>query len=165
MLKFLVKLILLTFLHQVYLTKHYFTINHFFPILAGQRWMFQLYEHIYSDRVEVNAEVNQSKTQTTIELRLYKQQIHTTWPQLCSRHSTPLIQQGHDRNIDMIDQQINSYELSTKKITTNFTETNDNKAISQIQIKEVYNCQVQFTETNFTVVFHTKFDEILFFYI
>jgi hypothetical protein len=120
--------------------------------------MFQLYEHIYPDKIEVNAEINPSRTQTTIELRLYKQQRHIPWPQLCSRHSTPVIQQDHDRNIDMTDQQINSYELSTKKLTMNFTETNDNKAISQIQIKDVDNCKVQFTETNFTLVFHTKFD-------
>ncbi len=71
----------------------------------------------------------------------------------------------------MIDQQINSsilqqpYELSIKKLTTDFTETMDNKAVSCIFIKQVYNCQLQFTETNFTAIFYTKFEnyDVIFF--
>jgi hypothetical protein len=64
----------------------------------------------------------------------------------------------------MIDQQINSsilqqpYELSIKKLKTDFTETMDNKVVSCIFIKQVYNCQLQFTETNFTAIFYTKFE-------
>jgi hypothetical protein len=65
----------------------------------------------------------------------------------------------------MIDQDINSaiqeqpYELSIKKIETEFIETADNKAISKILIKEVYDCQVQFTDTNFTAIFNTKCED------
>ena len=56
------------------------------------------------------------------------------------------------------EQEPETHELSIKKFTTEFRETMDNKAIVEILIKEVYNCQVQFTETNFTAIFQTKFD-------
>jgi hypothetical protein len=65
----------------------------------------------------------------------------------------------------MIDQDINSaiqeqpYELSIRKLETQFMENAVNKAISQIFIKQVYNCQVQFTDTNFTAIFYTKCED------
>jgi hypothetical protein len=65
----------------------------------------------------------------------------------------------------MIDQQISSlieqqspYELSIKKLSTDFTEISTDRAIVCIHIKQVHNCQIQFTETNFTVIFYTKFE-------
>jgi hypothetical protein len=124
--------------------------------------VFQLYEHIYPDQTEMTSKINETRTQTTIELRLHKQQTQTTWPQLCSYLSNPKTPQQNDQNIDMIDLQIDyshPYELSLKKLRADFTETNTNKAISKIYIKDVYNCQVQFTETNFTATFYTKFED------
>jgi hypothetical protein len=136
-------------------------------ILGDEVWKFKLYEHIYSDECEVTAEINEMKTKTTIELRLYKQQKRTTWPQLNSFKSVPITPQPHEQNVDMIDQQIHSsipeeeepYELSTKKLEIEFSET-DYKATAYIPIKQVYSCQVQFTETNFTISFYTKFENL-----
>ena len=52
------------------------------------------------------------------------------------------------------------FEISIKKLIVDFTELMDNKAIVQILIKQVNDCQVQFTETNFTAIFYTKFDDV-----
>jgi hypothetical protein len=134
---------------------------------TGERWVFRLYDHVYSDQTEANSKINEAGTKTAIELRLYKQQIHITWPQLYSRQSIPITPKQENSNIDMIDQDINSaiqeqpYELSIKKLETEFIETPDNKAISKILIKEVYDCQVQFTDTNFTAIFNTNDEHFL----
>jgi hypothetical protein len=57
----------------------------------------------------------------------------------------------------MIDQQ-QQYDLSIKKLKTNFYETNE-KFTSTIYIKQIRDCQVHFTETNFTITFHTEYEE------
>ncbi len=150
------KLILLKFQHQVYYKNKLKKKNRF--ILANEKWLFQLYDHVYSDQTEMKAEINATKTQTVIELRLYKQQIHTTWPQLYNRQYTPITPQQQNSNIDMIDQQEPPYELSIKKVQTNFTEPAANKATLHILIKQVFDCQVQFTDTNFTAIFYSKFE-------
>lgn len=63
-----------------------------------------------------------------------------------------------DKQISASIQQENPYEISIKKFPTEFTETKDHKAILRILVKQTYDCQVQFTETNFTAIFHTKFE-------
>ena len=59
------------------------------------------------------------------------------------------------------------YELSIKKLNYNFQEQRDGKAVICIQVKQIYDHQTQFTETNFTIIFHTKlekFNQLKFFY-
>ncbi|CAF2742050.1 unnamed protein product [Rotaria sp. Silwood2] len=134
---------------------------------AGEKWKFELYEHIYSDKTEIKTEINENRTQTTINLCLYKQ-AHKMWPQLHSLQSTPIIPERNNLNKDMNNQekhssieQQESYELSIKKLKTEFIESTPNTAISYIYINEVYNCQVQFTETNFTAKFCTNDEQFL----
>ncbi|CAF3885372.1 unnamed protein product [Adineta steineri] len=129
----------------------------------GQSWKFDLYAHIYSEQTEVTAKINENRTQTIIELRLFKQERDIPWPQLHSRQSIPTIIEVSDSNIDMKEDEIHSsieeeppYDLSIKKIPSSFQETYDNRVIVHFSIRDVYNCHVQFTETNFTVTFHTK---------
>jgi hypothetical protein len=108
----------------------------------------------------MKVEINEKKDKTTIELCLHKQQPHTIWPQLCSQ-SNPKTPQRNNEDTDMIDEQINfsnPYQISIKNFKTEFIETNDNKVKSQIYIQKVHDCQVQFTETNFTATFYTKFE-------
>jgi hypothetical protein len=54
----------------------------------------------------------------------------------------------------LIDQQY--YDLSMKKLKTNFYES-DQTFTSTIYIKKIRDCQVHFTETNFTAIFHTEY--------
>ena len=56
----------------------------------------------------------------------------------------------------MIDPQ--QYDLSIKKLRTDFYETNEKFTLS-IYIKQVRDCQIHFTETNFTAIFHTEYDK------
>ncbi|CAF1407064.1 unnamed protein product [Rotaria sp. Silwood1] len=134
---------------------------------AGEKWKFQLYDNIYSDRTEIKTEINESKTQTTITLTLYKQ-AHTMWPQLYSLRTTPITPQRNGLNKDMNNQEIHSsiepqepYELSIKKLRTEFLETTYGIVTSRIFINQVYNCRVQFGETNFTAIFCTNDDTFL----
>lgn len=135
----------------------------FFRSLAGEKWKFQLYDHVVPDQTEVKTRLNQ--TQTIIEVCLHKQ-THTTWPQLYSRLSTPITPEHKDVSDNLIDQQIYSsiedekiYEIPIKKILSNFSETIDGKAIVQLILQETRDCRVQFTETNFTVIFYSKFED------
>ncbi|CAF1282003.1 unnamed protein product [Rotaria sordida] len=126
-------------------------------------WIFQLWEHIYSDRGEIETKINAAQTQTSIEIRLIKQQPRKTWPQLYSYGSIPITPQRDNQlneynDIYMIDQE--QYDLSIKKLKTDFYETND-KFTSNIYIKQVYDCQLHFTETNFTATFHTNDENFL----
>ena len=114
----------------------------------------------------MKVQINETETQTIIEVRLNKQQTQTIWPQLYSRHSVPITPEQKNSNIDMIDQQIHSsthqqqsYELSIKNVLFEFAETMDNKAVVDILIKQVRDCQVQFTDTNFTATFYSKFED------
>ncbi|CAF0807692.1 unnamed protein product [Rotaria sordida] len=134
---------------------------------ADEKWKFQLYAHVYAATPEMKAQINENRTQTTIELRLFKQ-TPITWPQLYSLQSTPITPQRNDLNKDMNDQEKHSsieqqepYVLSIKKLKTEFLELTHNTAISNICIKEVYNCQVQFNETNFTAIFCTNDEQFL----
>ena len=61
-----------------------------FLFQANETWIFQLWEHIYSDQVEINTTINSARTQTSIEIRLIKQQPRKSWPQLYSFNSTPI---------------------------------------------------------------------------
>jgi hypothetical protein len=58
----------------------------------------------------------------------------------------------------MIDNQ--QYELSIKKLKTDFFEAND-KFTSCIYIQQVHDCQMYFTETNFTASFHTAYEQTI----
>ncbi|UJR31273.1 hypothetical protein I4U23_018773 [Adineta vaga] len=134
----------------------------------GQRWEFQLYSPIYSDQVEIEGTINENRTQTTIQLRLHKQRKQLTWPQLCSRQTNSIIQQENNEHIEMTNLEMKpsilqeqSEEISLKKIQQTFIETNDNKAISRLQIKQVQDCHVNFTDTNFTIIFQTDDEEFL----
>jgi hypothetical protein len=127
---------------------------------ANEKWRFQLWEHIYSDRVEIERTINSSRTQTSIEIRLIKQQPRKTWPRLYSFDSIPITPQRdgelneyEDENI--IDEQ--QYDLSIKKIKCDFFESNQTFT-SHFYIKQVHACQIHFTETNFTAIFRTEYE-------
>ncbi|CAF3858722.1 unnamed protein product [Rotaria magnacalcarata] len=136
---------------------------------AGEKWSFQLYEHVYSDRTEMKIDMNETRTQTTLEVRLYKQQIHTVWPQLYSLQTVPITPQQNDLNNDPSDRQINSnteqqeepIELSLKNIKIEFMETNFGTVVLSIHVKQVSKLQIRFTETNFTAIFQTDDEEFL----
>ncbi|CAM4740025.1 unnamed protein product [Rotaria magnacalcarata] len=136
---------------------------------AGEKWSFQLYEHVYSDRTEMKIDMNETRTQTTLEVRLYKQQIHTVWPQLYSLQTVPITPQQNDLNNDPSDRQINSnteqqeepIELSLKNIKIEFVETNFGTVVLSILVKQVSKLQIRFTETNFTAIFQTDDEEFL----
>ena len=139
--------------------EEYFLIENFvvfFSLKANERWIFQLWDHVYSDQVDLSTSMNTAQTQTSIEIRLLKQQPRKIWPQLYSYGSTPITPQrdGQLSTYDdvhmLVDRQ--KYELSLKKVNTNFTETNQTFT-SYIYIKQIRDCQIQFTETNFTAVF------------
>lgn len=125
-----------------------------------------MYDHIYPEQIEVK--VTSSDNQTIIELRLLKQHELTTWPQLHSRHSSPITPDRKNLKVDPIDDQIHSfvnepepYDLPIKKTRYEFTETMDNKAIVRIDVKKINSCHVQFTETNFTATFYSTFVDVL----
>ena len=112
--------------------------------------------------------VTHTENQTIIEFRIKKQHGQTPWPQLYSRHSYPILPEQNNATIDLIDQSIHStidepqpYELPIRKTLFDFTETMDNKAIVKINLKEIRDCQVQYTETNFTATFYSKFVDVL----
>jgi hypothetical protein len=122
--------------------------------------MFELYDHVYADRIEVETEINANKTQTTIKLRLQKHNTQQKWPQLYNNLHIPVISQRNIENIDSNDKQEQPYELSFKRITHDFTETK-NEAIVHIMIKQVFDCEVQFTATNFTATFQSNDEDFL----
>ncbi len=129
-------------------------------IKANETWIFQLWEHVYTDQVDINTTINSAQTQTSIEIRLVKQQPRKSWPQLFSYGSIPITpQRDQQLNIDyadvnMIDQQ--QYDLSIKKLKADFFESNQTFT-SSIYIKQIRDCQIHFTETNFTAIFHTEY--------
>jgi HSP20 family molecular chaperone IbpA len=128
---------------------------------ANETWRFQLWEHIYSDQVEITTTINSAQTQTSIEIRLPKQQPRKLWPQLYSFGSTPITPERDGlldeyEDVNMFDQQ--QYDLSIKKLKTDFFET-DQTFTSHIYIQQIRNCQVHFTETNFTAIFYTEYEE------
>lgn len=130
---------------------------------ANEVWMFQLWEHIYSDQVEIETAINSARTQTSIELRLTKQQPKTNWPQLYSIHSTPItpardgqIVEYHDANL--IEDDV--FDLAVKKLKTNFFESDQTFTVN-IYIQQIRDCHVKFTETNFTASFYTDDEQIL----
>ncbi len=59
-------------------------------------------------------------------------------------------------DVNMIDRQ--KYELSLKKLKTDFFETAQNFT-SYIYIKQIRDCRIDFTETNFTAVFYSEYDQ------
>ncbi|UJR15384.1 hypothetical protein I4U23_002332 [Adineta vaga] len=130
---------------------------------ANELWIFRLYEHIYSDQVEIETTINSARTQTSIEIHLFKQQPRTVWPQLYSFDSHPITPQrdgqfSECQDMDMIDQQY--YELSTKKIRNDFHETTE-VFTAYFYVKQVRDCQIHFTETNFTANFYTNDETFL----
>ncbi|CAF1053922.1 unnamed protein product [Adineta ricciae] len=135
---------------------------------SGQKWKFQLYAHIYADQVEIDSKINASRTQTIIEIRLRKQQTEIKWPQLCSRQTASVVPKENNANIATASPQINSAseqeapkEISFKKLHSTFIETNDDRVISRLDIKQAFNCQAEFTDTNFTVIFQTNDEDFL----
>jgi hypothetical protein len=130
---------------------------------TNETWRFQLWEHIYSDQVEITTTINSAQTQTSIEIRLPKQQPRKLWPQLYSFGSTPITPERDGlldeyEDVNMFDQQ--QYDLSIKKLKTDFFET-DQTFTSHIYIQQIRNCQVHFTETNFTAIFYTDNEQFL----
>ena len=128
-----------------------------------------MYAHIYADQIVIDYKINESRTQTIIEFRLYKQQTEIKWPQLCSRQTASVVPKESNANIATTSPQINSAieheapkEISLKKIHSTFIETNDDRVISRLDIKQAFNCQAEFTDTNFTVIFQTKFVLLVF---
>lgn len=51
------------------------------------------------------------------------------------------------------------YDLSFKKVRTEFMETQFGTILVYIYISQVKNCNIEFTETNFTVIFTTEFEK------
>lgn len=127
----------------------------------NERWFFHLYDHIFSDQIECSVKINENKTRTSIKLRLYKQRKNQSWPQLYSRQSIPITPNEQSKLADDSLSENQTYNLVFKKIHSEFTETSDNKALVQIFIPGVSDCEVQFTETNFTVIFSTKDEDFL----
>lgn len=131
-----------------------------FHLSANENWIFQLWEHVYTDQVDLNTSTNAAQTQTSIEIRLLKQQPRKMWPQLYSNGSIPITPQRDEQlntyeEIQMVDRQ--KYDLSIKKVNTNFTESNQ-IFTSYFYIKQIRDCQIQFTETNFTAVFCCEYE-------
>ncbi|CAF5136788.1 unnamed protein product, partial [Rotaria socialis] len=80
----------------------------------------------YTDQVEIRTQINSARTQTSIEIRLIKQQPRKTWPQLYSNLSKPILPQRDEPmsecvDMNMIDRQ--QYDLSLKKLKQDFFET------------------------------------------
>ena len=132
-----------------------------FCISVGEKWRFELYEHVYTDKVEIETNINGALTQTSIEFHLYKQQPRTAWPQLFSYDSTPVVPQRDEQawqdcsEMPVAEQQ-QTVDVSIKKFKTDFFET-DEKFTLTIFVKQVHTCQIQFNETNFTATFQTKY--------
>lgn len=126
-----------------------------FDLSANETWIFQLWNHVYSDQVDLNTSTNAAQTQTSIEIRLLKQATRKMWPQLYSHGSVPITPQRDGQlhtyeEVQMVDRQ--KYDLSIKKVHTDFSESNQTFT-SYIYIKQIRDCKIQFTETNFTAVF------------
>jgi hypothetical protein len=148
------------FEHQVKLL-NWFSFSIIWFLIANETWIFRLWEHVYSDQVDINTTINSARTQTSIEIHLLKQQTRKIWPQLYSYDSTPITPQRDGQlneyiDVSMIDRQ--QYDLSIKKIRTDFFESAQNFT-SSIYIKQIRDCQIQFSETNFTAVFYSEYDE------
>ena len=98
-------------------------------------------------------------TQTSIEIRLVKQNPRVDWPQIHSFHSTPIVPNRdesiwHDcRDVTMSEEHFT--DLSLKKLRTDFNETNE-KFTSFIYVRNATNVRVDFTETNFTLFFQSR---------
>ena len=132
-------------------------------VLANETWSFQLFAHVYQDQSSIKEKTNEAQTKTTIELTLIKQQPRTRWPQLHSYNSTPVTPHRPDHTPEVIDSKTSSsistlpvYQISTKKLITDFSET-DETARWYIFMSKVSSCDAKFTETNFTITFQTKF--------
>lgn len=97
--------------------------------------------------------INEDRTQTKIKLRLTKQQKYQLWPQLHSRQSVPIT--PRDPQISAAPER-QTYSLAFKNIPSDFSELFD-KAFVEVFIQDVFDCEIQFTETNFTMIFSTKF--------
>lgn len=128
----------------------------FVSFQASETWVFQLWEHVYSDQLDISTSTNAAQTQTSIEIRLLKQQPRKQWPQLYSYGSTPITPQRDGQMTNYKDVQMfvdrQKYELPLKKVNTDFSETNQ-KFTYYVYIKQIRDCQIQFTETNLTAVF------------
>lgn len=129
-------------------------------VSAGEKWAFQLYDHVYSDKVEIETNINGAMTQTSIEITLFKQQKRTEWPQLFSFDSTPLTplrneQTWQDWEETPIADQPPTVDVSVKQFKPAFFET-DEKFTLNIMVKQAHMCHIQFNETNFTATFQTK---------
>ena len=147
------------FEHPVDFFSFLFSLIHRVEFVVPEVWKFQLFDHVFTDRSEVETNVNGALTQTAIEIRLYKQQPKLNWPQIHSYNSLPITpnrdeQTWHDcQDVNMIEQ--GEGEISIKRLNTNFNETNERFTLT-IYIKQVQHCRASFTETNFTVNFQTK---------
>lgn len=124
-------------------------------VVDDEEWTFQLFEHVYSDQSTTTAEINAAQTRTTIEISLLKQQPRTIWPQLHSYNSTPRTPQRPDPKTSSSISTLPVYQLSTKKLSSAFSETTDT-ARWFLTVPQVSSCQVQFNETNFTITFQTR---------
>ena len=118
-------------------------------------WIFQLFEHVYSDQSTTTEEINAAQTRTTIEISLLKQQPRTIWPQLHSYNSTPRTPQRPDPKARSSISTLPDYQLSTKKLSAVFSETSST-AQWFLALTQVSSCKVQFNETNFTLTFQTR---------
>lgn len=123
-----------------------------------------MYDHVFPDLTEIKTNLNQN--QTIIRIVLHKQ-TQTTWPQLNSSLFTPITPEQKEATTNLIDQQIHStiedeklYEIQIKKTLFQFNETPDGKATVEVMIENTRNCQIQFTETNFTISFYSKFEDL-----
>lgn len=141
-----------------------FFLRSFVEVLVDEGWEFQLYDHVYPDQLEVSLNWNKCHTQTSIEIRLPKQKPNVTWTQINSLNSVPIVptddkSMWHDcQDVTMTEE--NFVPIPLKKFSTDFYETNE-KFTTTIYVKQVHNCRVQFTETNFTMSFQTKFVEAM----
>lgn len=131
----------------------------------GEKWFFQLFDQVYPDQCDIKTTNNSAGTQTSIEIRLTKQQARNPWPQINTFSTIPQVPTRNsfgannaipfDSNpIDKtVDTQIADVYL--KNFKTQIIETEE-RLILCLYVKEVSELKVLFTETNFTATFRTR---------
>jgi len=124
-------------------------------------WKFDLYDQIYDDQVQTQAEkdtLNENKTLITVIL--VKQQTGVTWPQIHCNYLKPKTPRNSSTNdVSVLEHFFNgpeaTFDLNLKKLRTEITET-QTEVKFYLYVPKPEDCQVEFKETNFKIIFLTK---------
>lgn len=135
----------------------------FVVILDKDEWKFDLYDQIYDDQVQTTAEkdtINENKTLITVIL--VKQQTGVTWPQIHCNYFKPKTPRNRSTNdVSVLEDFFNgpeaTFDLNLKKLPTEITET-QTEVKFYLYIPKAEDCRVDFKETNFKIIFLTKFE-------